>query len=184
MICRARVAEFDLLVDALIGQAESRELLYIPEHRAKFHEVHFPSELSGAFPSATKELVAAGNALAFGLYTASVFHCMRAAEIGVRILAKELGVSFPDRPIELAEWHTILENVESKIKGMRELKPRQHKDEELNFYSQAAVQFMYFKDAWRVRVAHARETYEETPATRIYDHTVEFFEVLSKRFRE
>jgi hypothetical protein len=104
---------------------------------------------------ASKELVWAGNALACGLYTATVFHSMRAAEIGVRVLGKELGVEFPDKPLELAEWQSILDNCDSKIGAMKQLPRGTEKDDKLNFYSQAAVQFRYFKDAWRVRVAHA-----------------------------
>jgi hypothetical protein len=61
---------------------------------------------------------------------------------------------------------------------------RGQKDEILPFYSQAAVQFRYFKDAWRIRVAHARETYEEPAATRVFNHTLEFFETLSTRLQE
>jgi hypothetical protein len=109
---------------------------------------------------------------------------MRAAEIGVRVLGNELGVTFPDKPIELAEWQNILDQADSKIVAMKQLPRGTYKDEELNFYSQAAVQFRYFKDAWRVRVAHARDTYEELPATRVFNHTHEFFETLATRLKE
>jgi hypothetical protein len=109
---------------------------------------------------------------------------MRAAEIGVRVLGVGLGVAFPNKPLELAEWASILDQADAKIVGMRQLRGGTHKDEELAFYSQAAVQFRYFKDGWRVRVAHARETYEETPAIRIFNHTHEFFETLASRLKE
>ena len=109
---------------------------------------------------------------------------MRAAEIGVRVLAKELKVSFPDKPLELAEWQNILDQADSKIIDMKALPRGTFKDEQVNFYSQAAVQFRYFKDAWRVRVAHARETYEESPALKVFNHTQEFFETLATRLKE
>jgi hypothetical protein len=109
---------------------------------------------------------------------------MRAAEIGVRVLGRELGVEFPDKPLELAEWQNILDQCDAKIVAMKEMRRGVEKDEKLNFYSQAAVQFRYFKDAWRVRVAHARETYEEKAATRVFDHTLEFFETLATRLKE
>jgi cytochrome P450 len=143
-----------------------------------------PSIVTVAFPLAAKELVSAGNAFAAGLPTSCVFHSMRAAEIGVRVLAKALGVTFPDKPIELAEWQNILDQADSKIVAKKNLPRGSAKDEELNFYSQAAVQFRYFKDAWRIRVAHARETYEDYQARRIFDHTLEFFETLSARLKE
>jgi hypothetical protein len=176
--------EWELLLRAIMTDIKKTVFLFIPDHLAKFYEIIFPSIVTTAFPLASKELVWAGNALAVGSYTASVFHSMRAAEIGVRVLGKELCVEFPDKPLELAEWANILDQADSIIVKMKE-KPRgTHKDEELTFYSQAAVQFRYFKDAWRVRVAHARETYEETPAIRVFNHTHEFFETLSTRLKE
>jgi HEPN domain-containing protein len=143
-----------------------------------------PSIITVAFPSASEELVAAGNGLTASLYTACVFHSMRAAEIGLRALGNELGVSFPDKPIELAEWANILDQAESKIVAMKALPRGTEKDEQLHFYSQAALQFRYFKDAWRVRVSHARENYEEAAAIRVFNHTMEFFETLATRLYE
>jgi hypothetical protein len=176
---------YDLLMSAFIAELKSHLFLFVPSHLAKFYELTLPDKVSMAFPHASKELVSAGNCLVSGLFTAAVFHSMRAAEIGVRVLGSELGVSFPDKPLELAEWQQILDQSESRIKAMKAaLQPRQHRDEELNFFSQAAVQFTYFKDAWRVRVAHARETYDENPATRVFNHTLEFFEILATRLRE
>jgi hypothetical protein len=90
----------------------------------------------------------------------------------------------PPQTDRIAEWHNILEQADSKIVAMKSMPAGTKKDDELNFYSQAAVQFRYFKDAWRVRVAHARETYEEPNATRVFNHTMEFFEVLSTRLYE
>ncbi len=176
--------EFDLLVEAIFAELKGKLFLFVPDHLAKYYDVVFQSFITTAFPLASKELVAAGDCLAAGLYTASVFHAMRAAEIGVRVLGKELGVEFPDKPIELAEWQNILDQCDSKIVKMKELPRGTEKDGKLGFYSQAAVQFRYFKDAWRVRVAHARETYEETAATRIFSHTHEFFETLATRLKE
>jgi hypothetical protein len=176
--------EFALLVMAIYAELKGKLFLFVPPHVAKYYDLILPSIITVAFPLASKEIVAAGNALAAGMPTAGVFHSMRAAEIGVRVLGKELGVAFPDKPIELAEWHNILDQADSKIVAMKMLSRGTHKDDELAFYSQAAVQFRYFKDAWRVRVAHARETYEERPAIRVFDHTLEFFETLATRLKE
>jgi hypothetical protein len=167
-----------------MAELSAKLFLFVPSHRAKYYDLVLQSFITVAFPSASKELAAAGNSLAAGLYTASVFHAMRAAEIGVRALGSALGVSFPNKPLELAEWHNILDQCDAKIVSIKNMPAGTHKDEELKFYSQAAVQFRYFKDAWRVRVAHARETYEEPPAVRVFDHTLEFFETLATRLKE
>jgi hypothetical protein len=176
--------ELDILIHAVKAELRSIEFLFVPSHLAKYYEVTFQSFITTSFPLASKELVWAGNALACQLYTACVFHSMRAAEIGVRVLGNELGVAFPDKPLELAEWQNILDQCDSIVVKMKEMPRGTQKDEKLGFYSQAAVQFRYFKDAWRVRVAHARETYEEKAAIRIFDHTLEFFETLATRLKE
>ncbi|MGC2223989.1 MAG: hypothetical protein WA624_17390 [Methylocella sp.] len=176
--------ELAILVDAVRAELKSKLFLFVPPHRAKYYEMILQSIVTTAFPLASKELINAGNCLAAGFFTACVFHSMRAAEIGVRVLGKELGVSFPDKPIELAEWQPILNQVESKIGNMQKLPRGAPKDEELHFYSDAAKQFRYFKDKWRVRCAHARESYEESPATKALTHTIEFFETLATRLKE
>jgi hypothetical protein len=176
--------ELGILVDVVMTELKEELFLFVPSHRAKYFELVLQSTVTTAFPSSSKELVSAGNCLAAGLYTAAVFHSMRAAEIGVRILGGELGVTFPDKPIELAEWQNILDQCDSKIVAMKALPRGTHKDEYLNFNSQAAVQFRYFKDAWRVRVAHARETYDESQAIKVFTHTSEFFDTLSSRLKE
>jgi hypothetical protein len=176
--------EFHALIRAVVTELKAQLFLYVPTHLAKYHELMLQESITNAFPKASKEIVSAGNCLTAGLFTACVFHSMRAAEIGVRVLGDTLGVSFPNHPIELAEWQNILDQADSKIIAMKQMPKGTYKDEELAFYSQAAVQFRYFKDAWRVRVAHARESYEENQAIRVFSHTLEFFETLANRLKE
>jgi hypothetical protein len=109
---------------------------------------------------------------------------MRAAEIGVRVLGASLGVAFPDKPIDLAEWGQILDQADSKIKAIGQKPKSSERDADQAFYSTAAAEFRYLKDGWRVRVAHARATYVEDQAIKIFDHTRDFFEVLAERLEE
>jgi hypothetical protein len=74
-----------------------------------------PSIITTNFCSAAAELVAAGNSFASELYTACVFHSMRAAEIGVRAFATALGVTFKF-DIEYAEWGKIVGEINPKSK--------------------------------------------------------------------
>jgi hypothetical protein len=176
--------ELSMFVKVLFKELDNRQFLFITPDRAKYYDIKLRDMLVQSFPTAAQELVNSGNSLAVGLYTSSVFHAMRAAEIGVRVLGKELNVSFPNHSIELAQWQDILKQCESKIKDMQNRPKSNNKDDDLHFYSSAAVQFWYFKDAWRVRVAHARAIYDESEATKILDYTVSFFEALSPRLRE
>ena len=108
---------------------------------------------------------------------------MRAAEIGVRALGRSLDVSSPDKPLELADWHQILEQTEAKIKLISDRPKSAERDANQQFYSTSASQFRYFKD-WRNRVAHARTSFDEIQATKILDHTRDFFDSLAERLSE
>ena len=174
-----------IFIEIAKSELKSKLFLFVPSHAAKYYERDDILSLAAkvAFPSAYNEIRLGGNCFALSLHTACVFHSMRAAEIGVRALGNELGVSF-QFPIELAEWHNILDQIESKIKSMKNLQKGQDKDEDLKFYSTAAAQFRYFKDAWRVRVAHARAVYAEDEAAKVLDHTRDFFDSLAGRLKE
>jgi HEPN domain len=174
---------YDLLIDAIRSELRSKLFVYIPSRRATYFETVPAPGVEDAFPSASKEIVAACSCLAAALYTASVFHSMRAAEIGVRAMGIELGVTFP-YDISLADWQNILDQIESKIKAMKDLLRSEKKDSDQRFFSEAATQFRYFKDGWRVRVTHARETYDELQAIKVVDHVKDFFETLAERLKE
>jgi hypothetical protein len=173
-----------MLTRVFYAEVKEKTLYYIPPHLAKYYHIDLPDEVSIlSFPSAASEIIWAGRCLAVGLPTASVFHSMRAAEIGVRALGTALGVTFCF-PIELAEWQNILDQIDAKIRNLKNQPRSPQKDSDLEFYSQAAAQFRYFKDGWRIRVAHARATYDEEQATDVVDHVRSFFVTLAGRLSE
>jgi hypothetical protein len=178
--------EYRLLVRAVEAELEGKTFVFIPEHAAKYFEFDdiLSADAKEAFSNSYAEIRAAGNCFAAGLHTACVFHAMRASEIGLRAMAVSLEVSFPDKPIELAEWQNLLDQIDSKIVEKKKLPRSIEKDEELHFYSQASTQLRFFKDGWRVRVAHTRANYSEAQAKDVLDHVRSFFEILAKRFSE
>src|SRR5262249_46230212 len=133
-----------------------------------------------AFPMANTELQESSNCYALGRNTAAVFHAMRAAEIGLWAVARALNVTL-SYPNELAQWLTLIQQIESKITVLQQsLSKGTAKDEELAFYGDAAIHFLCFKDAYRSRTAHARASFDETKALSVLKHSSEFFEALSK----
>jgi hypothetical protein len=108
--------EFQILIDAVYVELENRLFLYVQPDLAKFYDDDgiLSENFRLRFPSPYRELRESGSCICCGLSTASVFHSMRAAEIGVRIMGGRLDVTFPDKPIELAEWHQILEQADNK----------------------------------------------------------------------
>lgn len=184
-------AEIDLVMSAVMAELQSQLFLFIPQHAAKYYEQHdmVPNDVKQSFPDSSVELQTAGTCFAVGLYTACVFHSMRAAEVGVRLLAGDLakidGVKIEFKaPIEFQEWGVIQDRIDSAIKNLKQ-RPRGHdREKDQRFFSEAAAQFRYFNDGWRVRAAHSREPFSEQQALTILDHTREFFVTLAERLSE
>ena len=183
--------EWNVIVDMIQDEIKSHLFLFVPPHRAiyykRFEEIinddDQVSQFAQSFPDAAIEVFHAGNCFATGEYTACVFHSMRAVELGLRAMAIALNVTL-SHPIELAEWQALISNIETKIKEMQQLSKSTNKDENITFYSDAASQFRYFRDAYRHHVAHARKNYEEDQAKSIMDRTEEFLKSLATKLSE
>ena len=87
------LAFFDLKM-AFLSELDDRKFVMTEKNKSKFleHENLFGKHVSNSFPSASDEIKAAGNCLALDLNTAAMFHLMRAAELGMRALARHLRV--------------------------------------------------------------------------------------------
>jgi len=109
---------------------------------------------------------------------------MRAVEIGLRAMAIALEIDQFDFPLEQADWEGIIRKIESKIQALKDKAKTAEKDDAQHFNSNAAMEFRYFKDGWRVRVAHTRASYDEGQALRVLEHAVTFIEILSGRLKE
>jgi hypothetical protein len=136
-----------------------------------------------AFPSAKADITDASRCYALGLGNACVFHCMGILQYGLHSLARDRAVEF-EWSIELENWQSIIEKIEAAIREIQKAKRSNTKDEDLKFYSEAAVQFRYFKDAWRNHVCHQRQRYDLHQAYSILTHVGDFMELLSLRLKE
>lgn len=107
---------------------------------------------------------------------------MRVLERGLNALAAELGVKFENR-----NWHNVITDVETAIRDIQKSggnSSRQNWKEDLHFYSEAATNFHYFKDAWRNYTTHVHDTYSTERAKTIFDHVRGFMQHLATRLRE
>jgi hypothetical protein len=173
--------ELEIYLDAVEIELQQRLFFFVLPHRAGFYDQRFDDKLTRAFPKACAELGRAGNCYSFGEYTAAVFHAMRACEISLRVLASELQITLS--PL-ISGWHNIIDQIESKIKAMEQLQKSQQRDTDLQFFSGAAAQFRYFKEAWRNHVSHAKELYVEGQALTAVEHSRALIEALSGRLAE
>lgn len=162
---------------------ERKCLLFDPKKEELFEKDDlFGGGVGFCFPSATPEIRAAGNCLAFGLHTAAVFHSVRAVECGLRAFAKHLNVK-TKFPIQYAEWGLIIDRIQKKIDKSK-LKARgKKKSDEFEFYSVALSDCNALREC-RNRVSHAREQFTESESIAAFDRAKSLMQNLSKRIVE
>jgi len=134
----------------------------------------FGPEAGAAFPFGKGEFQNAGSCFALEQYDASVFHLMRSLERGLGALAAKFGV-----PFQHDNWQNVIDQIEAAIRKMNSGFGADWKEQQ-KFFSQAASQFMFIKDAWRNHVMHVRDVYDEGRAFSILSHVREFMQVLAK----
>ena len=135
----------------------------------------FGPEVRKAFGRCINEVQAAGTCYALEQNDACAFHAMRVLESGLGALATKFGEDFSH-----TNWHNIIERVEAKIRKMDSSFGPDWKEQQ-KFYSQAATQFMFLKDAWRNHVMHLRDVpYDEGTAFSVFDHVRQVMQALAK----
>jgi hypothetical protein len=89
--CPSVCSELDGIKYAIEAELAERScLLLSPDNSRFFHDKPlFGDRVDAALPSARNDIKSAGHCLALELYTAAVFHLMKAVEIGLRMLAKQ-----------------------------------------------------------------------------------------------
>lgn len=176
---------YDAIVEVLKDELKEKLFLFVPQERAAFWEKDnlLTDEAKVAFPNATAELRSAGNAYAASLSEGSIFYSMRALEHGLRALAADVGLIF-----DVQNWQNIINEIEAQIAHWRKNgipdMAKADKDARLQFLSETAKEFAYFKDGWRNYVSHAKVPYTEHQANTVLTHVADFIERLSDRLAE
>ena len=80
---------------------------------------------------------------------------MRVAEIGLRVLAKKLGVKLTDKrveiPIQFGTWEKVIAQIKIKIDQAHQLPKNEKREKQLQFYSDAADRCGYLKSYTAIR---------------------------------
>ena len=132
------------------------------------------------FSSTLEDLRESAKCYALGRPAASVFHAMRAAEVGLMALGKDLMVPAATNK----NWHDLLVQIEQAIKRIDEKSHGSNWRDDRQWYSDAATQLRYFKDAWRNEVMHAHQSYSESRAREILTATRAFMCQIATRLPE
>lgn len=139
-----------------------------------------------AFPSALSDAYSATDCWALRHPTASVFHSMRVAEIGLRAIARERRLRLPkNKVVEWATWQEVIGALDAEIRRIgTQMKAGKAKDAALAFYSGARADLNGFKDDYRNSVMHVRNDYDDLQAQRALLLVHAFMERLATRLDE
>jgi len=171
---------------AIRNDLESCKFVYVPASHESFFEQDklFGEPVYDKFKSARDDLKCAGNCLAADLHTAAVFHLMRVAERGIRVLAYDRRVRFNKGPIEMQDWKAIIDQLQNEISKIGNWMKSPQRAQAEEFYNTALSEFRGFKDAWRNHVMHARRDYGPEDVSSVFSHVNRFMRLLSTRISE
>jgi hypothetical protein len=180
-------AQLVTIIEGIQTNLASRKFMFIPADQAVYwgNAELFGDDFIFGFPRpALHEMLEAGNCFAAGRWTATVFHCMRVAEYGLRKLAKNLRVTISSKgkncPVEYGDWDTVITAIRNKIKEIRNLPRGAKKEQNLKFYSSAADHCEYMKDIWRNEISHTRRRYSKSESLAAINRVKEFVQPLAK----
>jgi hypothetical protein len=189
MISQLRIRIQEDLEEAVFFQVKADKLrLYcvrsrsegLTEFTVKAPAEFFGSDVLSHFPSTAFDVGEACECFLVDRSTACVYHLMCVLQIGLTALAHRFNI-----PSDHTNWHNMIELIEKEIRNMPNAQNRLPEwKNDMEFYSQAAVHFMFVKDAWRNHVAHARVKYGDEDATKILENVRGFMRTLAERLQE
>lgn len=138
-----------------------------------------------AFKASKPEIEAGVDCLALGHYTASVFYMCRVAEIGLRAIGIERGVTTVKGsvPIEWGTWGQVFQAIEPKIEDIK-LKPNgPQKDAALAFYQQVLADLRAMH-SYRDPAMHFHSSYEIFDAQKAMFRTHTLMEKLATKLSD
>jgi hypothetical protein len=165
------------LGQALTSEMSTNLFMRIFPERAPYYEREqlFGAVVEENFRSAQRDIRAAGSCFAVDLNTACVMHLMRVLELGLNVLAGQLGV-----PFERQQWENIINGIEVEIGKINGPHAGAEWRTKRDFYSEAAKDFRYFKNAWRNHAMHVHTHYDPHEAALMFDHVKSFMMHLAE----
>jgi len=169
--------EIGVATDRITDELHKMLFVHIPASTAKYYtdDNQFGKVVADKFPKTVEDIQESAKCLAFGRYTASVFHLMRVMESAVQYLGKRLSINL----VTEKAWHNIIEEVDKAIKGLPIKQPRQKALR--NRLAEASAHLRMVKDAWRNDVMHPKETYTEEEAERVFRNVKDFMVHLATK---
>lgn len=180
-------ADLRRAIDTMFDDLRKRSFLEVKPELVIFlnNRRLFGQKVSGAFPEAIPDIVEAGNCLAADCSTAAVFHLMRVAEYGLRALAHDRRIKLDkNKAIDLATWEDLLRKLEDAEVAIQGYPKTPAREAQFDFFHGANMEVKRFKNKFRNRIMHSRESYDGHEAMSAFDHVKAFMEILSSRISE
>jgi hypothetical protein len=166
------------LEDIIGDELKRRTFMFIPPERTRYFASKPPAfgELVlSKYPEMTADIVDACWCLGFERPTAAVFHLMCITELGIRRLAKRLGV--PKDKVLHKTWKQIFDEINPEIQKLPYVSPKQRARRDR--YSEALAHLRNVKDAWRNQTMHSRRRYNQEEAEAIFQNVKTFTQFLA-----
>lgn len=176
----AHSSQIKTLVLVVQNEMAKKLFLHIPEDRSRFWEADglLSDRAKAVFKVGAAEVRASATAYAYGLWNASIFHSMRAAEDGLRSLAEKFGLQSEGAE----QWGNIINRLESKlIEIAKQPKTSDEKKQHLQPLSELVVDLRLFKDAWRNQNAHTVLEYSGGQALTVLNAVCRFLDACVPR---
>lgn len=145
----------------------------------------FGDEFRARFLSVAFDLDEAAKCFALGRATACVFHLMRLMEIGIRAVARCLGIPDPTKPAE-RNWGTILRAIKEDLDAHVGQQPTKvwsiATDKE--FFEGAYASLDAVRVAWRNPTMHIENKYTDDEAEHVFVAVKGFMMKLASRCDE
>lgn len=172
------------LTARLTDELELRCVLVLPANKAPYFsaaETLWGAEFQSNFPTAARDLAEAARCFALGLNTATVFHAMRIAEIGIRAVGRCLGIPDPIRGAD-RNWAVALRKVKDEID--RRWPSAQRLSGDGHTFEALYASLDAMKNPWRNAAMHVEADYSEEDARAIFDAVGAFMRRVLVRMNE
>jgi hypothetical protein len=130
-----------------------------------------------AFPSAIDDISEAVTCLALERSTACVMHLMRVVEVGLKSLAKTVGVVTRQN-----DWGAYIREIDKELATRMKVSGKHTADEA--FYAESSAQFGHVKTAWRNSTMHVQSSYSQARAEEILFAVKSFMAHLATKISE
>jgi hypothetical protein len=151
-------------------------------------------DVLAGFPSARQEIIAAVDCFALADYPGCVFHMVRIAEKGLRLMACERGITktIGKKPVEYAMLGEVISSIQRRIedivlaKGNKTPltpKRRTNREKAVDFY-RTILSDMQALQTLRDRTMHLRDTYDRGQAYTAMTRVKEMMTIMAPRLNE